>query len=152
MVFAWVVPLVAWLAATAPEAVGVVEKHTKQLNEERQFVVTVANLSQKSIVGYVLNAELLNAEGRLLESVTLAGVSYDANVERKRPGEKWEVTVDARTSKPPQEVAADVNIKVDTMCCSPMARPAVRIRAAADISCGRSMQGLRARDRACGRF
>jgi hypothetical protein len=113
MVLGWVVPLVGWLAAATPEAVGVVEKHAKQFNEERQFVVTVANLSQKAIVGYVMNIELLNAEGRLLDSVTGAGVSYDANVERKRPGEKWEVTVDARTSTPPQEVAADINIKVD---------------------------------------
>ena len=100
-------------AEDVPSPVSVRENKIQRLNETQHCVVSFSNSSQKSIIGYVIRFQLLGGKGERLENVTFSGVSYDPNVERKKPGDVWELSTPAQTSDAQPRPAVTCDPQID---------------------------------------
>jgi hypothetical protein len=93
--------------------VSMVNKKLERLNEREFFLVTLRNNSEKAVIGFVVRFHLLDGHAAPFSSVVMAGLTYDPNVERKKPGETWTMLVEARTDDLPSRLADDVRPQVD---------------------------------------
>ena len=83
------------LPARAQDAsIIVTEQKIQKLNEKEFLIVTLKNMSQKSIIGFIVRLNLIDGKGLPFDSVVMGGVSYDPNIDRKKPGESWTLMVD----------------------------------------------------------